>query len=106
VNGIGACSPSERQFVSRRQSRVAKALCAPRRYNVGVRKVYATFTRCTRTATHVRARVRHGGDEAGSRRGRARVVRRSAGSGLRGRNDEVVSEPVKPKPHYWGITVH
>lgn len=19
---------------------------------------------------------------------------------------EVVSEPVKPKPHYWGITVH
>lgn len=28
------------------------------------------------------------------------------GRDCKGRIDEVVSEPVKPKPHYWGITVH
>lgn len=45
MNGIDACSLRWKQFVSRRQSRVAKALYAPRRYNVGVYKVYVTFTR-------------------------------------------------------------
>lgn len=29
---------------------------------------------------------------------------RGGGGGKKGA--EVVSEPVKPKPHYWGITVH
>lgn len=54
------------------------------------------------------ARVRHGRDDdvvgAGvMRRERARERDR----GARGRaGGEVVSEPVKLKPHYWGITVH
>lgn len=29
-----------------------------------------------------------------------------AKGGVREKGGEVVSEPVKPKPHYWGITVH